>query len=208
MLQLILDISTYDSPNVLDTMSLSKLRDDTSNQPTDLPYIQRFVVPIIPDLKVANIRENLNLVTGMDTKCTAVRTGNKIILSGEKITGFGLDLPTMNKRFRGRKARYIYCCSTVHQHEYSNAVCKVDLETREVHQWKINEYTTPGEPFFVADPKGTKEDDGVVIFAMTDKRMDHDDFLIFLDASSWTEIARASFKSHVPASIHGIFLPN
>lgn len=96
-----MDIITYDSPHVIDTLSLSNLRNQNET-PSDLPCIQRFIVPIVPDLKASKIRENLNLVTLSNTNCSAIRTGNKIIITGEKLTKEGLDLPTTNKRFFGR----------------------------------------------------------------------------------------------------------
>lgn len=185
-------------------MMLVNLR-NKNDGPTDLPYIQRFVVPIIPDLKLANIRDDLNVVNGISTNCTAVKSGNRIILTGEKLSGYGLDMPTMNRSYFGRKARYVYCTSTLHQHEYSNCVIKVDLETKEILRWKMNEYVSPGEPFFVADPKGTKEDDGMIIFALTDRRVGHDDFLMILDARNLKEVARSKFR-HIPSSLHGLFL--
>lgn len=206
--QLVLDIVTYDSPNVLDTMMIKNLRSNTTNPNIDLPYFQRFVLPIIPDLKVANVREDLNLITGMDTTCTAIRSGNKIIVSGEVMSGCGMDLPMINKRFLGRKARYVYATSTLHDHEYSNSVCKVDLETKTCLKWKFDDFKSPGEPYFIADPKGSKEDDGVVMFAVTDRRVGESDYVVVLDAATWKEVARAKFESHVPSSLHGIFLQN
>ncbi|CAL8110503.1 unnamed protein product [Orchesella dallaii] len=205
--QVICDIISYDSPMVLDSMTLTNLRGDQS-APADLPYIQRFVIPLIPDLKVSNIRENLNLVTKSETQCTAVRTGNKIIITGESITDLGMDLPTLNKKSFGKKVRYCYASGTIHQSSYKHCVCKVDLETREVTKWKMNEYTFPGEPYFVPDPKGSREDDGVLIVGVTDMRQGQKDYLMILDATDLTEIGRATFKNHVPTALHGIFLPN
>jgi carotenoid cleavage dioxygenase-like enzyme len=206
--QIVADIVIYDSPNIMETMMIRTLRENSASYPFDLPYIQRFVIPIIPDLKGGNVRENLNLVTKSGSACTAVREGSKILITGEKICGDGMDLPTTNKRFFGRKTRYVYAAGTFHEHDFSNTICKVDLETKEVWRWKHSEYTYPGEPCFVPDPKGSREDDGVVITGVTDKRQGHEDFLVILDARNLKELGRAPFKSHIPSSMHGIFLPN
>lgn len=58
---------------------------------------------------------------------------------------------------------------------------------------------------FVPNPDGKKEDDGILISALTDSRSGHADYLLFLDAGNLTEIARAEF-SHIPSALHGLFL--
>ncbi len=60
---------------------------------------------------------------------------------------------------------------------------------------------------YISNPSGESEDDGVVLCALTDSRAGYEDFLIFLDAKTMSEIARAAFKSHIPSALHGLFLP-
>jgi len=73
--------------------------------------------------------------------------------------------------------------------------------------WKENQYTYPGEVQFVPRPGSSSEDDGILLATVTDTRRGEPDFLLVLDASSFTEIARAEVTVHVPNAIHGLFLP-
>jgi carotenoid cleavage dioxygenase-like enzyme len=84
---------------------------------------------------------------------------------------------------------------------------KVDTDTGDIKMWKENEYTYPGEVQFLPCPGSSSEDDGILLATVTDIRRGEPDFLLVLDASSFTEIARAEVTVHVPNAIHGLFLP-
>jgi carotenoid cleavage dioxygenase-like enzyme len=73
--------------------------------------------------------------------------------------------------------------------------------------WKENQYTYPGEVQFVPCPGSSSDDDGILLATVTDTRRCEPHFLLVLDASSFTEIARAEVTVHVPNAIHGLFLP-
>jgi beta,beta-carotene 9',10'-dioxygenase len=92
-----------------------------------------------------------------------------------------------------------------------NIICyqliKVDVETGDVKTWRESEYTYPGEAQFVPCPGSASEDDGILLATVTDVRKGEPDFLLVLDAKSFTEVARAEVTVHIPNVIHGLFLP-
>ena len=85
---------------------------------------------------------------------------------------------------------------------------KVDVETGETKVWCESEFRFPCQPTFIANPNGTEEDDGVIIFTITDVRKDNADSLIVLDARTLDELARADVNSDIPNCMHGIYLPD
>jgi hypothetical protein len=191
----------------MDSLFLNSLRQNLNEEGvTDLSCIQRFIIPLGADPK--NMEEGMNVLNMPSTGCSAKRRGCQIVLEGCNLTGRGVELPTINPNFRGKKLRFVYSAGTFNKSEFSNKICKTDLETRETKTWNENEYLYPGEPFFIPRPGSIVEDDGIVISALTDSREGHDDALLFLDASTFTEVARTKFKTHVPSSLHGLFLSN
>lgn len=61
-----------------------------------------------------------------------------------------------------------------------------------------------GEPVFVARPDGSAEDDGVVLAPGVDAA--GCTFLLVMDATNWTELARVQFPFGTPYRFHGIWL--
>jgi beta,beta-carotene 9',10'-dioxygenase len=62
----------------------------------------------------------------------------------------------------------------------------------------------PGEPVFVARPDAESEDDGVLMSVVLDARAGTS-FLLVLDATDLSELARAQAPHHIPFSFHGQF---
>ena len=67
-----------------------------------------------------------------------------------------------------------------------------------------NHYTT--EMFFMADPEGTKEDDGVLETIVFDGEKEQS-YLLIIDASSFTIIDKAYLPHNIPWSAHGMHFP-
>jgi len=204
--QIIVDVNGYEAPTVMETLLIPKLRKGIFED-CDHPYVQRFVIPLADASKAT---ENENLVKISNCKSTAVRKGNQIILTPEILTDIrGAELQSLNRKCFGKKYTYFYTAGTYNPSHYSHAICKVNVDTKESVMWKENEYNYPGEPYFVANPEGTDEDDGVVISAVADCRKEHKDFLLILDAKTLTELGRATFDDvTIPSSLHGIFIPS
>jgi beta,beta-carotene 9',10'-dioxygenase len=57
---------------------------------------------------------------------------------------------------------------------------------------------------FVARPDAEREDDGVLLSVVLDARSETS-FLLVLDASDLSELARAEVPHHIPFGFHGQF---
>ena len=57
----------------------------------------------------------------------------------------------------------------------------------------------------MADPAGKGEDDGVLLSVVLDSEPPRRSFLLVLDATDLTEIARATVPHHIPFNFHGMF---
>ncbi|CAG7824572.1 unnamed protein product [Allacma fusca] len=175
-------------------------------KPSDFPQFQRFVIPLVDDVKKVPENENLVKSYSLDHKATAVREGGRIILTPEIIyEEKGLEYPCINQDYRFKKHSFTYVSGTINENWFRNKICKVNSETKELVQYKENDYVFPGEPVFIARPKAKEEDDGVIVSAMTDVRDGHQDFLLFLD-KDLQEMARATFQNQIPYALHGIFM--
>jgi len=73
--------------------------------------------------------------------------------------------------------------------------------------YRLEEYEYLGEPMFVPNPNGRSDDDGVIISAVSVAKQEAKCYLVFLDAKTMEELARAEFQSFIPMAAHGIFLP-
>jgi carotenoid cleavage dioxygenase-like enzyme len=120
------------------------------------------------------------------------------ILSEESI-----ELPRINYgACNERSYRYVYGVG-LHATEFLNRLLKVDVTTGDTQVWR-RDGCYPGEPVFIPAPDSTAEDEGVVLSAVLDSAT-LTSFLLVLDASSFTEIARAHVPQVVPFGFHGSF---
>ncbi|KAG0457826.1 hypothetical protein HPP92_022691 [Vanilla planifolia] len=119
--------------------------------------------------------------------------------------GRGLDMCSINPSFLGRPYRYVYACGARRPCHFPNALTKIDLLEKKAKNWH-DEGSIPSEPFFVAKPGTTEEDDGVVISMVSGK--DGHGYALILDGSTFDEIARAEFPYALPYGLHGCWVPN
>jgi len=201
--QLVVDVIAYDSPEIIDLLYLKKLRNNEMD-PKDSGYGCRFVLPL-PTEKT-DFQNGKNLVT-LKTKATAEKFGDIIQVTPQILSEPGYELPSISRNVFGKKYRYFYGAGMYTPGPFRNSLIKVDTDTGDIKMWKENQYTYPGEVQFVPCPGSSSEDDGILLATVTDTRRGEPDFLLVLDASSFTEIARAEVTVHVPNAIHGIFLP-
>ncbi len=123
----------------------------------------------------------------------------KTILRGD------FEFPRINEKYDGKPYRYVYMTKPDklwHAHEI-RPLYKLDMEKGTTITWS-QEGCQPGEPIFVADPMGQKEDDGVILTIVINIA-DHSSFLLILDAKTFTEQARATVQHQIPAGLHGQF---
>ncbi len=193
-----MDIASYPNANFVDDMYLSKLRSGETTM-SSTASIHRYVIPLV---SASDVKANVNLV-GIKSEARSIRVDNWIILEPEVLSESGLELPTINKKFCGRKYSYFYAVLN------SNSLCKVDVKKQEIVTWSENQFTHPGKMIFLPNPEGSgEEDDGILLSAVSDSREDASDFLLFLNAKDFTEIARAKLEPgvHIPQALHGIFI--
>lgn len=202
--QLVVDVVAFDSADIIDKLFLKNLRNNEMDA-KDPGCGCRFVLPL-PREK-PDFPSGVNLVT-LKTKATARKVGDIIELVPQSLSEPGYELPTISRNIFGKKYRYYYCAGMYDPGPFRNSLIKVDVETGDVKTWRENEYTYPGEVQFVPCPGSASEDDGVLLATVTDVRKGESDFLLVLDAKSFTEVARAEVTVHIPNVIHGLFLPN
>ncbi|XP_068638530.1 carotenoid cleavage dioxygenase 8 homolog B, chloroplastic-like [Aristolochia californica] len=118
--------------------------------------------------------------------------------------GRGMDMCSINPDHLGKKYRYAYACGAQRPCNFPNTITKIDLLKKTAKNWH-EEGSVPSEPFFVARPGATEEDNGVVISMVSSKN--GEGFALLLDGSSFQEIARAKFPYGLPYGLHGCWVP-
>lgn len=112
-----------------------------------------------------------------------------------------LDLPRIDyERCNGKPYRYVYGVGGM-----SDRITKADLQEGVTHWSEPGTY--PGEPVFVRTPGTEREDDGVLLSVALDA-VQGTSFLLVLDATDLSEIARAGVPHHIPFGFHGAFFPD
>lgn len=143
---------------------------------------------------------NENVRTKLERFTIALDTQN---LSRETIYDEEVEMPRVRADRTAREYRYCYLAnvsfpSSMDDRRY---LYKVDVATKTGKSWS-EEGCSPGEPIFVPRPEGIGEDDGVVLSLVLDFAH-HRSFLLVLDASDLTELARAEVPHAVPPGLHG-----
>uniref|UniRef100_A0A672JKU7 Beta,beta-carotene 9',10'-oxygenase-like n=1 Tax=Salarias fasciatus TaxID=181472 RepID=A0A672JKU7_SALFA len=153
---------------------------------------RRYVLPLTVD---EDTPLDQNLVTLPNCTATAKQTKPGEVRD-ELLQYGGLEFPHINyDKYNGRPYRYFYSCGF--GHVFSDSLLKMDVHTKELKVWRYPGLY-PSEPVFVASPKATEEDDGVVL-------SDKSTFLLVLDAKTFTELGRAEVPVNIPYGFHGVF---
>ena len=115
-----------------------------------------------------------------------------------------IDFPTINDKYSGYKHRYIYGWSTIDY--WRQTLLKRDLEdpAGDATWFKPSHY--PGEMWFIPNPDGVEEDDGVLITLVFDGEKEQS-YVMLLDAKTFEEINIAYLPYNVPFSFHGNWFP-
>ncbi len=114
-----------------------------------------------------------------------------------------LELPRINyRRCNERPYRYVWGNANG-DHGWLERIVKIDTTGAPTLSFAAPD-CYPGEPVFVARPEAEAEDDGVLLSVVLDARAGSS-FLLVLDASDLTELARAQAPHHIPFGFHGQF---
>jgi hypothetical protein len=196
----VIDLNAYASPAVLESLYLKKLRSGESSEMTEVDpsSVQRFILPLIKPAAFVSLPEGTNLIKFQKSASAAIRKGSQIILSPEILTEPGLELPVINQEYLSRRNSYFYATGTIARNFFTNAICKVNTESKETFLWRDSPTHYPGEVIFIPRPGGTAEDDGILISACSNTEAGSKDFLLFVDATSMREIGRAEFEAEIP----------
>jgi carotenoid cleavage dioxygenase-like enzyme len=122
------------------------------------------------------------------------------VLSDTAIELPSLDYARMNT---SPEHTYVYGVGVRAERGFYDQLVKVDLGTRHTTTW-YEPGCYPGEGVFVGRPGREAEDDGVVLSVVLDSARGTS-FLLVLDASSFTEVARAELPHPVLFGYHGQF---
>lgn len=168
---------------------------------------RRYVLPLNVDEQAPL---DQNLITLNRYTATAVKTKPKeVFLTHEELHDDtllqygGLEFPQINyAEYNGRPYRYFYSCGF--GHVFSDSLLKMDVHTKELKVWRYPGLY-PSEPVFVASPRATEEDDGVVLSVIITPRKEKSTFLLVLDAKTFTELGRAEVPVNIPYGTHGVF---
>ena len=76
--------------------------------------------------------------------------------------------------------------------------------TKDIVVYTENHYTT--EMFFIANPEGTAEDDGVLVTNVFDGEREQS-YLMLLDAKTFAIIDKAYLPQNIPWPAHGMHFP-
>lgn len=80
------------------------------------------------------------------------------------------------------------------------------MDNKEHWEWQ-EENCYPSEPVFISSPDAEKEDDGILMSAVTGL-FNQKSFLLILDASSMTELARAYVPTKLIPLFHAEYFPS
>lgn len=119
----------------------------------------------------------------------------------EPLADQSLELPRISyRRCNGRPYRYVYGAGQG-PGTWLDQIVKVDVDERTARVWR-EEGCYPGEPVFVPEPGGEREDAGVLLSVTLDAGS-ASSFLLVLDAADLGELARARVPHHIPFGFHG-----
>ncbi|MGB1286019.1 MAG: carotenoid oxygenase family protein [Aggregatilineales bacterium] len=121
------------------------------------------------------------------------------------LTDENFELPRINyRKHNGRDYTYAYGSGVRRgMIDFPNQLVKLNVKTGETHLW-YESGCYPGEGVFIAAPDATQEDEGVILSVVLDTNHSKS-FLLILNATDFTEIARATVPQHVPFGFHGQF---
>jgi torulene dioxygenase len=113
-----------------------------------------------------------------------------------------LELPRINPTNQGRPYRYAYGIHTETTGYFADSIIKIDTELESWKVWEPETRHLPSEPVFIGRPGAEAEDDGVLVTVAMDA-VARRSSLVFLDAQTLTEIARAKMPIVMGYGFHG-----
>jgi beta,beta-carotene 9',10'-dioxygenase len=130
--------------------------------------------------------------------------------SAETILREPFEFPRINYKSRsGLDYQIIYGAGQAagfDESDFLNCLNKLHIDSRTLTRWH-EPGCYPGEPLFIQHPNSPSEEEGVVLSVVFSSGNNQaKSFLLFLDASTFTEVARATLPEPLPFALHGSFL--
>jgi beta,beta-carotene 9',10'-dioxygenase len=156
---------------------------------------------IIEDLYLERLRSGHPIAAPQLTRFRLGLADRSVV--SERIGGEGIELPRINYgRCNERPYRFAWG-NDLGPSGWFEKIVKIDVAGGSTET--LSEAGCyPGEPVFVARPEAEREDDGVLLSVVLDARSETS-FLLVLDASDLSELARAEVPHHIPFGFHGQF---
>jgi carotenoid cleavage dioxygenase-like enzyme len=125
------------------------------------------------------------------------------VVSEDVVDEGRIELPRINyARCNERPYRYVWGVRDAGS-GWLDAIVRIDLADHASSAWTAKG-CYPGEPVFVPAPGATGEDEGVLLSVVFDSAAGSS-FLLVLDASTLSELARVDAPHHIPYGFHGQF---
>lgn len=129
-------------------------------------------------------------------------------VTSEVLDGGWFEYPTFNPKYRGKRNCFLYLTEFYHNSSTfgSMAIVKFDTcERRRAAEWHARSQY-PSEPHFVGNPKGSAEDDGVILTPIMDgAHSGHHAHFAVLSAKDLSLLATMPLGETMPATVHGWF---
>jgi len=200
--EVIVDVCAFPNANCI-YLNLDDFRNGNEGPLEDLAEVRRYVLPLEES---DTLEDGKNLIKSVKTSATAVKNNKSIILTYERLTEQGIEVPVVKNW--GKKYTIFFGGGPRTVGPYKSCICKFNTETRESKVFHLGKDEFLGEPLFVPDPNGEDEDDGILISCLIRAIEGRKCGIVFINAKTMTEIARAEFDNFIPLSIHGIFIPS
>jgi len=173
----------------------------------DIDLIAYDDASIIDELYLARLRAGTPIgATGKLMRIRLLIDGSDNVVTRRILADVPLELPRINyERCAGKPYRYVWGTGVKVAGDFLDCIVKIDTETGQANTWHFAGLY-PGEPVFVPSPAASSEDDGVLLSIVLDIERDHS-FLLVLDASTLTELARAEAPHAIPFHFHGNYFP-
>ena len=133
--------------------------------------------------------------------------GDGALMPPRQLAAPAFEMPVMHPGLHGKPYRYVYGYGFDAPGDFNDRLYKVDTAASPadaVQEWHVPG-CYPSEPIFVPRPSASAEDDGVVLSVIFDANAGST-FLLVLDGTSFTELARAAVPHAIPYGLHGRYV--